>query len=63
MYGTFYVWKVFKGECDKHQIPNTCLCRSGFAQAGQSPNNNQIPMTKILKMGLIFICFGYLDIG
>jgi hypothetical protein len=34
---------------EKSQIPSTCLRRSGFAQAGQSPNNNQIPSTKIPK--------------
>lgn len=26
---------------EKHQIPNTCLRRSGFAQAGQTTNKSQ----------------------
>jgi hypothetical protein len=31
---------------NKHQIPSTCLRRSGYAQAGQIPNKLQSSISK-----------------
>jgi hypothetical protein len=45
----------------KHQSPSTCLRRSGFAQAGQIPNNIQIPISND-RDGFVSK-FGHLVIG
>jgi hypothetical protein len=46
------------------QMPSTCLRRSGYAQAGQMPNNIEFPMTKIQKKDTSqVIGFGYWNIG
>jgi hypothetical protein len=45
----------------KHQSPGTCLRRSGFAQAGQIPNNIQIPISND-RNGFVSE-FGHLVIG
>jgi len=39
----------------KSEARNPCLRRSGFAQAGEIPNNLKLPKFKILKMKMIDI--------
>jgi hypothetical protein len=41
------------GTKDKHQITSTCLCRSGFSQAGQITNKFQLT-----KFKTWWSCFG-----